>query len=187
MAAIGVLIVVIGLTMSDDIKTRISINPNMMASVNMTTKKEQKADVDLEELLSTKLDITPASFVVVKSFDEMTLEEKEAALYNGTLDMKYSEWYTYSGEGLSVSRGAMYYNGHKETYYSEKVLPGNGLYIPGRHVADDGTIRDADGFICVAADPAFMAKGSVLITSLGPAKVYDTGCSYGIIDIYVSW
>ena len=66
-------------------------------------------------------------------------------------------------------------------------MPGNGLRIPGRHVADDGTIRDEEGYICVAADPGFMSKGSILITSLGPAKVYDSGCAYGTIDIYVSW
>jgi hypothetical protein len=23
--------------------------------------------------------------------------------------------------------------------------------------------------------------------SLGPAKVYDSGCSYGTIDVYVNW
>ena len=66
-------------------------------------------------------------------------------------------------------------------------MPGTSLNIPGRHVADDGTIRDGDGYICVAADGAYMPKGSILITSLGPAKVYDSGCAYGIIDIYVSW
>ena len=93
----------------------------------------------------------------------------------------------YSYNGLNKRRGAIYYNGHRETYYSEKVLPGNGLRIPGRHVADDGTIRDENGYICVAADPGFLARGTVLITSLGPAKVYDSGCAYGTVDIYVNW
>ena len=106
------------------------------------------------------------------SYDEMTLEEKESALYAGTLPMQYSGLYTESSERLTASKGALYFNGHKETYYSEKVLPGTGLRIPGRHVADDGTIRDEDGYICVAADYSFMPYGSVLITSLGPAKVY---------------
>jgi hypothetical protein len=32
-----------------------------------------------------------------------------------------------------------------------------------------------------------MPKGSVLMTSLGPAKVYDTGCAYGTVDLYVDW
>jgi len=122
---------------------------------------------------------------VEKAFNEMSLEEAISALNDGTLGMEYSAVYSYNG--LTKQRGAIFYNGHRETYYSEKVLPGNGLNIPGRHVADDGTIRDADGYICVAADPSYMAKGSVLITSLGPAKVYDSGCAYGTIDIYVNW
>ena len=120
-------------------------------------------------------------------YDEMSIEEKEEALRNGSLIMQYSKLYTFSDERLSQSKGALYYNGHKETYYSEKVLPGNSLNIPGRHVADDGTIRDEEGFICVAADPGYYPKGATLITSLGPAKVYDTGCAYGTIDIYVGW
>ena len=169
--------------------TNNSVNKSMVTSVNMlSAKMNTKEDVDLEKLLSTSLNnIAPASIVVKKSYDEMTIEERMAALYDGTLEMQYSAPYTYSGEGLSVSKGAQYYNGHKETYYSERVLPGTSLGIPGRHVADDGTIRDGDGFISVAADPSFLPKGSVLITSLGPAKVYDSGCSYGIVDLYVSW
>ena len=99
--------------------------------------------------------------------------------------MEYSAVYSYTG--LNRRIGAMYFNGHRETYYSERVLPGNGLRIPGRHAADDGTIRDENGYIVVAADPGFLAKGTILITSLGPAKVYDSGCAYGTVDIYVNW
>lgn len=178
------------LTIGDEgISAKSNIDKNIVTSVNMlTTKTNTKEDVDLESLLSTNLNnITPASIVIKKSYDEMTIDERIAGLYDGSLEMQYSAPYTYSGEGLSVSKGAMYFNGHKETYYSEKVLPGTTLNIPGRHVADDGTIRDGDGFICVACDPGFLPKGSVLITSLGPAKVYDSGCSYGIVDLYVSW
>ena len=32
-----------------------------------------------------------------------------------------------------------------------------------------------------------MPYGSTLMTSKGPAKVYDTGCAYGTIDLYVNW
>lgn len=88
---------------------------------------------------------------------------------------------------LNAYNGEVFFNNHRETYYSEKVLPGGGLKIPGRHVADDGTIRDQDGYICVAADPDYLGKGSTVLTTLGPAKVYDCGCAYGTIDIYVSW
>ena len=180
----GFTLISIGLTMGDG-----KINTNSIAtSVNMVaTNNEKKEDVDLEKLLSTSLNITPASVEIIKTYDEMTVEERTDAVNEGTLEMQYSAPYSQSGEGLSVAKGAMYYNGHKETYYSERVLPGTTLNIPGRHVADDGTIRDGDGFISVAADPSFLPKGSIVMTSLGPGKVYDSGCAYGIVDLYVSW
>ncbi len=160
---------------------------------DMTTSALYAKDSDIDKKEEVKelsidvdMDVAPAMYIKVeKAFSEMSTEEAVAALNDGTLSMEYSAVYSYNG--LNKQRGAMFYNGHRETYYSEKVLPGNGLNIPGRHVADDGTIRDIDGYICVAADPAYMAKGSVLITSLGPAKVYDSGCAYGTIDIYVNW
>ena len=122
-----------------------------------------------------------------KTFDEMTFAEQQEALNNGTLELKYSDLYTYAPSRLTQSKGAIYFNGHKETYYSQKVLPGPSLNIPGRHVADDGTVRDGEGYICVAANTAYMSRGAILITSLGPAKVYDSGCAVGVIDIYVNW
>lgn len=103
------------------------------------------------------------------------------------VELQYSAPYNITDNKLTRRGGVAYYNGHKETWYSQKVLPGGGLKIPGRHVADDGTIRDGEGYICVAADPSYYPKGATLMTSLGPAKVYDCGCAYGIIDIYVNW
>lgn len=91
-----------------------------------------------------------------------------------------------SGSGvLTPEKGVNYFNGHRETYYSQKVLPGYGLNIPGRHVASDGTIRDKDGYICVASSD--YPKGTIVETSLGTGKVYDTGCASGTIDIYTDW
>lgn len=91
-----------------------------------------------------------------------------------------------SGAGqLNPWIGVVYFNGHRETYYSQRVLPGGGLDIPGRHVASDGTIRDADGYICVASSD--YPKGTIVETSLGTGKVYDTGCASGTIDIYTDW
>ena len=99
----------------------------------------------------------------------------------------YELYYVDGAERLTDRKGVVYFNGHRETWYSEKVLPGGGLNIPGRHVANDGTIRDSDGYICVASDLSYLPRYSTILTSLGPAKVYDTGCSYGTIDIYVNW
>lgn len=161
----------------------------LAASASLLVTEERISDDAKSVLTDVELEIAPATVkrTPIEIYDSMTIAQRTEALYAGTLHMEYSGLYTYYGDRLSVAKGAIYFNGHKETYYSQKVLPGNSLNIPGRHVADDGTIRDGNGYICVAANPSFMAKGSILITSLGPAKVYDSGCSHGIIDIYVNW
>lgn len=87
--------------------------------------------------------------------------------------------------GLTPQKGRITYNGHTETYYSQRVLPGGGLGIPGRHIASDGTIRDSSNYIVLASDD--YPKGTVVQTSLGPGKVYDTGSGRGNIDLYTDW
>lgn len=50
----------------------------------------------------------------------------------------------------------------------------------------DGMGCDGDGCICVAASS--LSKGTVVDTPFGrQGKVYDTGCDWGTIDIYVNW
>ena len=93
--------------------------------------------------------------------------------------------YVIPSGGLTPSKGRIWYNGHTETYYSQKVLPGGGLAIPGRHIASDGTIRDADGYIVLASDD--YPRGTAVETSLGAGKVYDTGSGSGNIDLYTDW
>lgn len=108
-------------------------------------------------------------------------------------DYDYSDsgdYYGYYGNGvLTASSGVNYYGGHVETYYSQRVLPGDGLNIPGRHVADDGTIRDGNGYIVVASDD--LGYGSIVETSLGTGRVYDSFGGYnagtGNVDIYTDW
>lgn len=90
-----------------------------------------------------------------------------------------------SSNPLTKSKGVVYYNGHRETWYSQKVLPGGGLKIPGRHVDSRGLVCDGDGYICVASSD--LAKGTIVETSLGTGKVYDSGCASGTIDIYCDW
>lgn len=114
------------------------------------------------------------------------LIEESIPTFEG-VQLQYSAKYNVCDYPMTATKGVVYFNGHRETYYSQRVLPGGGLKIPGRHVADDGTIRDEDGYIVVAADLSYLPRYSTVMTSLGPAKVYDTGCAYGTIDIYVDW
>lgn len=112
--------------------------------------------------------------------------KKKGKYYQG-VKLQYSKKYNVCSNPLTRPMGVKNYKGHRETWYSQKVLPGPGLKIPGRHVANDGTIRDKNGYICVAASPSYKSYGSRVMTSLGPGKVYDSGCAYGTIDIYVNW
>lgn len=99
-----------------------------------------------------------------------------------TTDVKKTE----SGH-LTRSGGVYYYNGHRETWYSTREAAGKNTarVIPGKHADENGIIRDADGYVCVASsDHKFF---TVIETSWGPGKVYDWGCSHGTIDIYTTW
>lgn len=86
---------------------------------------------------------------------------------------------------LTKAKGKVKFEGHTETWYSQKKLPGTGLKIPGRYVASDGTVRDENDYICVSSDD--YGKGTVVNTSLGKGKVYDCGSGKGNIDIYTNW
>jgi hypothetical protein len=88
---------------------------------------------------------------------------------------------TKPGSGLAKSKGVYFFtdsNGvvHRETYYD---LPmggvmracGGGTYS----VRSDGAKVDQDGYILIAANLSNYPRCSVVETSLGAGKVYDTG------------
>jgi uncharacterized protein YabE (DUF348 family) len=87
-----------------------------------------------------------------------------------------------NGSGLTKAKGAQYWTdskgvSHRETYYDLNMSAamqscGQGGYYT---VRPDGAKADADGYVIVAADYAIYPKCSIVETSLGAAKVYDTG------------
>lgn len=84
--------------------------------------------------------------------------------------------------------GVISWGGYDWTYYSELILPGDGLNIPGRHTTEDGYVCDGDGYVVLAADLSTLPRYSVVDTPFGrEGKVYDTGCAYGVLDVYVGW
>lgn len=152
------------------------------ACLNNTIKTQ--AIPKIEEIVKTETE--KAEKEAASAAAEESVEYSYDSNYTASNATYPSTSYTYSDNGaLTPQKGVVYYGGHRETYYSQKVLPGGGLNIPGRHVASDGTVRDADGYICVASSD--YAKGTVVETSLGTAKVYDTGCASGTVDIYTNW
>lgn len=84
--------------------------------------------------------------------------------------------------------GVIDWCGYEWTYYSELILSGEGLDIPGRHTTSDGYVCDGDGYVVLASDLSMLSRGSVVDTPFGyTGKVYDTGCAYGTLDVYVGW
>lgn len=81
--------------------------------------------------------------------------------------------------------GVVKYNGYRYTWYSQRVLPGGGLKIEGRHV-EDRLVKDIDGYVCVASME--FEKGAIVDTPLGiKGKVYDYCETPGTIDIYTDF
>lgn len=87
-----------------------------------------------------------------------------------------------NGTGLTQSKGAQYWTdtkgvSHRETYYDLNMSIvmqscGQGGYYS---IRPDGAKVDGQGYIIIAANYSHYAKCSVVETSLGPGKVYDTG------------
>ena len=117
---------------------------------------------------------------------EETTGEINAEGY-GWVCLQYSAPYHIMDEHLTRENGSIRCFGHRETWYSTNEAAGKATAreIPGKHVADDGTIRDENGYICVASSD--LAFYSIVMTSVGPGKVYDTGCSSGTVDVYTNW
>ncbi|MBK0419135.1 hypothetical protein JD276_08820 [Leucobacter sp. CSA1] len=79
--------------------------------------------------------------------------------------------------------GVVNWGGYKFTYYSQQVLPGQGLQIPGRHVNAAGYVSDGDGYIVLAGSAP---KGTVVDTPFGSrGKIYDRGTFGNHLDVYI--
>lgn len=141
------------------------------------------------EPATVSTEVTSSMQGVVHGYqDEMDAHDGEVYVDGyGWIRLEYSEPYIIQEDHLTRGNGSIRCFGHRETWYSTREAAGQATAwtIPGKHVADDGTIRDEDGYICVASSDLKMY--SIVMTSVGPGKVYDTGCSSGTIDVYTNW
>ena len=145
-----------------------------------TTKREEKSTTEQVKLTETTENLTTKSSLISK-FKEFA-EKDRKWLKSKETDSK-TEGFEMTPQDFRRA-GVIYYNGYKFTYYSEKVLPGKGLRIPGRH-SDGNFVRDGEGYIVLASQD--LPKGTVVQTPFGPGKVYDVCGQSGVIDIYCSW
>lgn len=87
------------------------------------------------------------------------------------------------------SMGVVESGGETFTWYSENVLPGNGLTdlnSNGRTTNDEGFVTDGDGYIAIASPDESIPIGTEVDTPWGTARVYDynPGDSW---DVYTGW
>jgi hypothetical protein len=103
---------------------------------------------------------------------------------------------TRSVGGLSKSKGVYFFTDsrgitHRETYYDLPMGGVAGFCGSTYSVRPDGVKVDKDGYILVAANLSLYPRCSVVETSLGLGKVYDTGDFAGThphgFDLATDW
>lgn len=83
--------------------------------------------------------------------------------------------------------GVIWWHDKKYTYYSQRVLPGYGLKIPGRHLDKQGFVCDKNEYIVLGSNTG--NRGKIIATPFGKfGKVYDAGYvgTYWF-DCYTNW
>lgn len=109
---------------------------------------------------------------------EETIEEEESTT-------QVNQEALYSASYLK-QMGVITWNNYRWTWYSQKVLPGGGLSIPGRHVDENGYVCDENDRICLAS--GFVDKGTVVSTPFGKEGcVYDYCATANTYDVYTNF
>lgn len=159
--------------------------------VNEVKIEKQKLDNNKAELERQKEEIDTAVIQAeeAKNQAEEAYEELKKEIASQIIGGNYNGEFPQGW--LTVSQlkfhGRVEANGFSYTYYSETVLPGGGLNIPGRHTESCGCVCDGDGYVVVAND--VLDRGGLVPTPLichPVGKIYDCGVGNSSgIDIYV--
>ena len=113
------------------------------------------------------------------------LEQAQAEAEAEAEAVYYEEYYGsyYESDGFMQDGIRAGVDSDTETWYSSNVAY---HYRTSEWSTDDeGYYRDSDRYYVVASDD--YAEGSVIETSKGQAKVYDSGTDSGNVDFYVDW
>lgn len=147
-------------------------------------KTEQKGQNGLREI-QTELTLKNGQVMEKKELSNLLVREPvKEIIVKGTKVLERSQ---NSSARFSLrqfmNKGIIHWGGYKYTFYSQRVLPGGGLRIPGRHVNQAGYVCDGNGYIVLAGSAA---KGTVYPTPFGgPGKIYDRGTFGNHLDVYI--
>ena len=156
----------------------------------------QHLDVD-SDLAQMAADVEPTPFVVEEEIvpeetyytpqvEETSYYAPQTTTYSYTPPANPAPTYNApsSGSGNFQADGVWYDENYRYTWYSS-----NAAYhyrTPEWTAGSDGVYRDSEGYVVVASSD--YAQGTVIEnTPFGPAKVYDTGCASGTLDIYTNY
>lgn len=202
-----IILVLVPITTLISCNTNIPDNNNSITKINFSTPDEiilptleplpqkytELATVKEESTEEAILETETSSPEEIETFlikeDETSYVEETEYVYieetESSTEVIVENSSIYSPEDLQTM-GVIDWGGWTWTYYSEKVLPGEGLYLPGRNTDENGFICDGDGYICLASTA--LSWGTIVDTPFGKqGKVYDSGCDSHILDVYVSW
>lgn len=162
----------------------------------ITTKKVEETTEEITEVTTEQVTEKPTEVTTVKPTTTVKLtttvkpttkpvETTKPKETEARIEKSETSEALYSASKF-MNMGVIYWNGWRWTWYSERVLPGGGLNIPGRHADSSGYICDGNDYICLSSSS--LSKGTVIATPFGKSgKVYDTGCASDTIDVYVNW
>ena len=115
---------------------------------------------------------------------DMDTSYGETAPQNTSEDAAEGEIYS---AGYFRQMGVIEYGGWRYTWYSQRVLPGGGLDIAGRHVDPEGYVCDSQERVVVASVDLEYGTEVAIPFGSGVGIVLDSGCPSGTLDVYVDW
>lgn len=167
---------------SEEAKKKAEEEAAKKAEEEAKKKAEEDAKKAEEEAKRKAEEEKKAAEEAAKQSEESSSQSESSDEFSSYSTVQTSTERLYSLSDFMFS-GVVYWSGYKFTYYSQSVLPGGGLSIPGRHVNADGYVSDGDGYIVLAGSAPL---GTVYDTPFGyKGKIYDRGTSGNHLDVYI--
>lgn len=160
-----------------------TVNKYATQTVTLKQKANTKSKTAYKVKRNTKLSVQKQG----KTWATVNYKNQKLYVYKKYLSKKRCVK-KYTGRQLRWS-GVIRWSGYRYTWYSQRVLPGRGLKIPGRHVDSQGYVCDKYGYIVVGSSISNKKKKVIVPTPFGKfGKCYDCGAvGSNHFDVYTAW
>ena len=176
----------------------IALNIPQVEAIDISKSESVVQHLDMDsDLAQMASEVEPTPFVVEEEIvpeetyytpqvEETSYYAPQTTTYSYTPPANPAPTYNApsSGSGNFQADGVWYDENYRYTWYSS-----NAAYhyrTPEWTAGSDGVYRDSEGYVVVASSD--YAQGTVIEdTPFGAAKVYDTGCASGTLDVYTNY